>query len=130
MLIIGLNPSTADARIDDATSRVCINYARRWGFGGLLLGNLFAWRSTQRSGLRGTADPIGPLNNRWLTRLQQQAALVVCAWGETGAYLDRDKAVLKFLRDPHCLTRLRDGRPGHPLYKRADLMPQPLLPVV
>lgn len=125
VLIVGLNPSTADAHIDDNTSRICINYARRWNFGGLLLGNLFAWRSTDRAGLRMTRDPIGPDNDGWLRRLQERAQLVLCAWGEHGSYLDRDAQVLKFLRDPHCLTRLRNGRPGHPLYKRADLRPLP-----
>ena len=126
VLFIGLNPSTADATRDDATSRVCINYAMRWGYGGVLLGNLFAWRCTERARLRKVADPVGPDNDRWLRRLQKQAPLVVCAWGESGGYLDRDQAVLRFLHDPQCLTRLRDGRPGHPLYKSADLRPMPL----
>ena len=126
VLVVGLNPSTADATRDDATSRVCINYAMRWGYGGLLLGNLFAWRCTDPAGLRNVPDPIGPDNDRWLRRLHRQADLVVCAWGKSGAYLDRDARVLKFLHDPHCLTRLQDGRPGHPLYKKADLRPVPL----
>ena len=93
----------------------------------MLIGNLFAWRSTDRAVLRIADDPVGPLNDRWLKRLQAQAELVVCAWGESGDYLERDRAVLRYIRNPHCLSRLRDGRPGHPLYKRADLQPQPLV---
>ena len=123
VLFIGLNPSTADGSTDDNTSRVCINYAKRWGYGGLLLGNLFAYRSKDQSALYTASDPIGPENDTWLRKLQAHAKLVVCAWTNTGSYMGRDQAVLKFLREPHCLVKLKSGRPGHPLYKRADLKP-------
>ena len=126
VLFIGLNPSTADAADDDNTSRVCINYARRWGFGTLLIGNLFALRSAEPAALRHVADPIGPGNEGSLRKLQARAALVVCAWGDGGALYGRDAQVLSFLRAPHCLMRLGSGRPGHPLYKRASLVPEPL----
>lgn len=126
VLFIGLNPSTADASRDDNTSRVCIGYARRLGFGGLLLGNLFGWRSTDPAMLRAVPDPVGPRNDARLRVLQDEAALVVCAWSDAGGWRDRDRAVLAWLRAPHCLSRLKSGRPGHPLYKRADLRPMPL----
>ncbi len=123
VLFIGLNPSTADAEVEDNTSRVCINYAKRWGYGGLLLGNLFAYRSTDQSALHSEAEPVGPENDTWLKKLQAEAKLVVCAWSANGGYRGRDKAVHSFLHDPHCLTKLKSGYPGHPLYKRADLQP-------
>lgn len=125
VLFIGLNPSTADAEAEDNTSRVCINYAKRWGYGGLLLGNLFAYRSTDQSALHAVPDPIGPANDEWLKKLQAEAALVVCAWSASGGYLGRDSAVLSYLRKPHCLVKLKSGYPGHPLYKRADIRPVP-----
>ena len=123
VLFIGLNPSTADGSTDDNTSRVCINYAKRWGYGSLLLGNLFAYRSIDQSALHRVPDPVGPDNDAWLNRLQSRAQLVVCAWGNTGALNNRDHAVLSFLRNPHCLTKLKSGCPGHPLYKRSTLQP-------
>ena len=126
VLFVGLNPSTADGTNEDNTSRVCINYAKRWGYGGLLLGNLFAFRSTDQSALYTASDPIGPENDTWLKSLQAEARLVVCAWTNTGAYKGRDLAVLKYLEAPRCLAKLKSGRPGHPLYKRADLQPIPL----
>ena len=125
VLFIGLNPSTADAETDDNTSRVCINYAKRWGYGGLLLGNLFAFRSTDQSALFTAKDPIGPDNDKWLRKLQSEAPVVVCAWGATGSYLGRDNQVLSFIKAPHCLTKLKSGHPGHPLYKSAALQPIP-----
>ena len=123
VLFVCLNPSTADATQDDNTSRVCMNYAKRWGFGSLLLGNLFAIRSTDPRGIRRVSDPIGPHNDWCLKKLQAQASLVICAWGDAGAHLDRDQQVLGFLTAPHCLAKLKSGRPGHPLYKRATLNP-------
>lgn len=123
VLFICLNPSTADAKVEDNTSRVCINYAKKWGYGGLLIGNLFAYRSTDKSALYKVSDPVGPENDKWLKRIQSQAALVVCAWSDSGAFNNRDKEVLAFLKEPHCLVKLKSGRPGHPLYKRGDLKP-------
>lgn len=126
VLFICLNPSTADETSEDNTSRVCINYAIRWGFGGLLIGNLFAYRSTDQSALHNVKDPIGPDNDHWLRKMQEEAGLVVCAWSDTGALNNRDKAVLQYLKNPHCLKKLKSGRPGHPLYKNRDITPVPL----
>ncbi|HDR1569813.1 TPA: DUF1643 domain-containing protein, partial [Pasteurella multocida] len=46
---IGLNPSTADESNDDPTIRRCINFAKKWGYGGIYMVNLFAYRSTDKS---------------------------------------------------------------------------------
>jgi hypothetical protein len=126
VLFVCLNPSTADADLEDNTSRVCINYAKRWGYGGLLIGNLFAHRSKDQSALYTAPNPVGPENDDWLRKLQSEASLVVCAWSDTGAFKNRDREVLEFLKLPHCLVKLKSGRPGHPLYKRADLAPSRL----
>ena len=126
VLFVCLNPSIANAEIEDNTSRVCINYAKRWGYGGLLIGNLFAYRSKDQSALYKVSDPVGPENDVWLKKLQSEASLVVCAWSDTGVLKNRDKEVLAFLKSPHCLVKLKSGRPGHPLYKRADIKPSRL----
>ena len=125
VLFIGLNPSTAGADAEGNTSRVCIGYAERWGYGGLLLGNLFAFCSTNQSALKTAANPVGPKNDIWLKKLQAEAKMAICAWGATGGYQNRDKVVLGFLQSPHCLTKLKSGYPGHPLYKSVDLQPVP-----
>jgi len=54
VLFIGLNPSTADEKEDDPTIRRCINFAKQWGwgYGGLIMGNLFSFRATQPSDLK------------------------------------------------------------------------------
>ncbi len=128
VFFIGLNPSTADAQTEDPTLRVCLGYARRWGFGSLLLGNLFAYRSTDPAVLKQVADPVGPDNDRWLSTLEAEATLTLCAWGnQKHSPLGRDRQVLAQLKDPYCLVQLKTGDPGHPLYKPAHLDPVRLL---
>jgi hypothetical protein len=128
VLFIGLNPSTADEKEEDNTSRICINYAKRWGYGGLLMGNLFAYRSTDQKALRSVPDPLGPDNDVWLGKLQSEADLVICAWTKSGKFIGRSQHVLSLLKNPHCLIQGKDGSPLHPLYKKADLTPVPLKP--
>jgi hypothetical protein len=116
ILFVGLNPSTADDQKDDPTVRRCIGFARSWNFGGLILVNLFAYRSTDPSALLEAEDPIGPANDRHILAGAAVASLVVLAWGARGGLLDRDQQVLSFLPNAHCLGTTKDGHPKHPLY--------------
>ncbi len=122
VLFIGLNPSTADASMDDPTVRRCATFAQAWGFGGLLIGNLFAYRSSDPSVLARLPDPIGLENDAWLTCLAVEVSLSVAAWGNRGRLHDRSRAVSKLLGELSCLGLTRQGQPRHPLYTRADTM--------
>jgi len=57
---IGLNPSTADETKDDPTIRRCVGFARSWGFGFLLMQNLFAFRATDPRVMKAADDPTVP----------------------------------------------------------------------
>lgn len=46
VMIIGLNPSTADETKNDPTIIRCIDFAKSWGYGGVYMLNLFAFRAT------------------------------------------------------------------------------------
>lgn len=119
VLFVGLNPSTADDKSDDPTVRRCIGFATKWRFGGLILVNLFAYRTTDPRRLSEVEDPIGPDNDRWLAVAQARAARVVAAWGNQGAFLRRDENVLGRLGRTHCLGVTKTGSPRHPLYLSA-----------
>ena len=126
LVVIGLNPSTADETADDPTIRRCIGYAKAWGHGGLVMLNLFAFRATDPRDMRAATDPVGPANDVTLTT-QTEGRRVLCAWGAHGGHLNRARRVAHLLagRDLVCLGRTKDGYPKHPLYLRADLVPEP-----
>lgn len=127
LVFIMLNPSTADAEVDDATIRVCIGRAQRLGFGGICVLNLFAWRATDPAALERTADPVGPENDRYLERYGPgPGEMAIAAWGDGGLAPDprrrrpRWQEALSIICGDmgHCLHALRlttAGQPCHPL---------------
>ncbi len=125
ILFIGLNPSTADETVDDPTIRRCISYARQWGYGGIVIGNLFAYRSPHPRNLRQCADPVGPQNDRWLRKLRRQADLVVAMWGNGGAYRGRAGEVLPWFPKLMCLRLTGQGQPHHTRGLPDGLIPIP-----
>lgn len=122
--MIGLNPSTADAARDDPTIRRCIGLARRWGFGGITVVNLFAFRATKPADLKTAFDPVGPRNDSTIRKVIHGVP-VIAAWGTHGGFGGRDRAVLKLLcGHPRVFTMglTKQGHPRHPLYVRYDTL--------
>lgn len=123
---IGLNPSTADDKLDDATIRRCMKFSQDWGYDALCMVNLFAFRTTFPEELkRFKGDPVGPDNNSYLLSVIAGSAVTVAAWGTDGGYMERDRAVRIILsqRVLHYLRLTKDGYPGHPLYLPKTLKP-------
>lgn len=122
---IMLNPSTADANKDDATIRRCIGFAQRWGFGGIDVVNLFAYRATNPRDLFEAGDPVGPENDSMINAMLEgrNDDLFMAAWGCFPKYLgNRDKDVLDLLksRRVECLGVTKEGYPKHPVYLAND----------
>lgn len=126
-----LNPSTADAEVDDPTIRRCISFARREGAGGIVVGNLHAFRATRPEDMKRAEDPFGPSNAEALALIAIAAVAdgmpVVCAWGASGGMFAGDRAAIKQLQAEGarlvCLGKTGNNMPRHPLYVRGD---QPL----
>lgn len=119
-----LNPSTADANTDDPTIRKCIGFAKRLGFGGIEIFNLFAFRATDPKDLRNHGYQVGADNdNIMLERLHdlglQAEDYVILAWGANARNLQRSKDVIWSLLARNiklrALALLKDGTPAHPL---------------
>src|ERR1700675_2760492 len=84
---IMLNPSVATDIFDDATIRRCVGFGKRWGYSGLVVTNLFAYRATQPKDLMSLVDhnvglAIGEENDAHIDREGRMAHAVVCAWGD------------------------------------------------
>lgn len=123
VMFVGLNPSTADATLDDPTIRRCVGFAKAWGYAGLLMTNLFAWRATKPSDMLAAYRPVGPDNDRILQTSHSEAALTVAAWGAHGSHGGRDASVKAMLPNLHYLRMTKGGHPGHPLYLPSSLRP-------
>lgn len=115
---IMLNPSTADAMLDDPTIRRCAGFARDFGYGGIMVRNLFAFRATKPKNLpidRAVAE--GPRNYEVLLRCVEEPT--VCAWGVHGG--EAGEAVVERLIGAGAnqlfhLGLTKAGYPRHPLY--------------
>ncbi len=125
---IMLNPSTADAYQDDPTITRCIARAKEYGYGGLVVTNLFAYRSTDPTKLRWAKDRIGELNDIYILDAAKGAAAVVMAWGDHGKLDGRGPDVFGKLFDagiePKVLRYTLKGQPEHPLYVPYALKPE------
>lgn len=134
VLFVMMNPSTANPIMDDPTVAKCGRFARRWGYGRLLVGNTYAWRSTDQRGLLDAEDPVGPLNNDWLLTMAREASLVVFAFGTPTSkpLLPRGMEVANTLHAqgiiPHALRLTAANRPWHPLYLPDSIMPISWIP--
>ena len=127
-LFVMMNPSTADEHVNDPTVARCMGFARAWGYGRLLVGNVCAYRATDKTALLGLADPVGPGNIDAIVGMARAADVTVVAHGQLPKGLQgHAEAVCAALRDAGiALTALRlskDGVPVHPLYLPKDLRP-------
>lgn len=124
----GVDPETGKL-VNDPTLRKCIGFTQRMGFRRLVLCNLFALRSTDPSALLTHADPVGPKNDLYLTKLAEAAACIVVGWGafEPKFLAPRVAQVRALLgsRPLLCLGANADGSPGHPLFIKYEAAPRP-----
>ena len=124
-----MNPSVACTDYSDPTLRKTGQFARAWGYGGQLVGNVHAYRATDKARLLEVADPIGPKNNQMILELASEAKTVVLAYGQPPKTLRaRGGEVVALLRHHPGLCHIRlaqDGTPVHPLYLPSTLRPKP-----
>lgn len=133
-----LNPSTADASTDDPTIRRCIVFSKAWGFGSLIVVNLWAARTPDPKALLTLGDPVGPDNAEAVELAINGSAQVVLAWGTFPARmaakgyerLRPEGAARDALVPVGCLGRTGDGHPKHPLARGRHRIPddQPIIP--
>jgi len=145
-VFVMLNPSTADAEVDDPTIRRCVDFGKLWDCGGIKVVNLFAFRATDPYAIVGAADPVGPDNDRVIGELLGTLTYrhIVVAWGATNSALPVMKSRVKSFWNLHfgndgyaagiratrkefvkCLGVTQSGNPRHPLYVRRSA---PLVP--
>lgn len=135
---VGMNPSTAAADREDATSRRFRSFAMREGCGAYETVNLDAMVATDpgeiRRGAAAGMDVTGPENDTAILDLAKRAIGIVLCWGTGGAHR-RERAghvahLLGLAGVPLvCLGYTDGGHPRHPLYVRGDKRLEPWLVV-
>lgn len=124
VMFIGLNPSTADATQDDPTIRRVKAFARDWGFGGVYMLNLFAYRSTDPKALLTCEFPIGSRNDHFLGEIAAKCDYnIVFAWGSHPLVKYRGEYVADRFARAICLKKTKGGHPSHPLYIPSNTQP-------
>jgi hypothetical protein len=126
ILLVMLNPNTADESHNDPTIRRCIGFAESWDYGCVEVVNLFAYRAREPLILKSVKKPVGTYNDEVIRQRAIHADLLMVAWGNHGKILERDRAVLKLLAEcgpVYCLGTTNSGAPKHPLYIRSDAEP-------
>lgn len=128
LLVCGLNPSTADHETTDPTLRKLLHFAKRDGYGGLILVNVAAFRAVKPFNILHCLDPVGERNSEVIRRALDKAPLVgrtVAAWG--APKWNAIRPLIRLARTTgarrtwnHCFGVTKDGHPRHPLYLRND----------
>jgi hypothetical protein len=116
-----LNPSTADAEVNDPTIRKCLGFAKELGFKAIEVVNLYAFRATHPIDLEAAGFPPGDENDAYIAHAVALAGEypVICAWGRNGHGSLQARHVLELVRRfggaPYALRKSEDGCPWHPL---------------
>ena len=127
VLWILMNPSVANLDHSDPTLIKTGKYARAWGYGGQLIGNVHAYRATDSNEMLLVDDPVGPENDGALLSMAKRTQMIVLAYGMPPKKLAaRGLQVANLLAknyDLHSLKLNMDGSPSHPLYLPTNLRP-------
>ncbi len=120
---IMVNPSTADATVNDHTIRKWLGFSKVLGAAKFIIGNKFAYRAKDVAELRRAAYPIGAENDKHIEQILRDADLHIVAWGALAKLppnlRGRWRAV-KAIADKvgcplYCWGTGKDGHPTHPL---------------
>lgn len=124
VLFIMHNPSIADAEKSDPTMTRCVNFARKWGYGGIYIGNLSPYIATNPADLKNlsSAELQPKENNEHVAIMMGLCSIHILAYGNPyRAMMIPDRTA----NDWHYLSLTKAGNPGHPLYLKSDLTPKP-----
>lgn len=123
VMVIGLNPSTANASTDDATINRIRSIAEHNGYGGVYMVNCFPIISRDPSVLPGYISSIECQrsireNDDELRKIKDKCAHVVCAWGSFKEVIEvgRGEEIRKMFPKALALKVNKNGSPKHPLY--------------
>ncbi len=126
LLFIGMNPSTADAIVNDPTCAREWTFTLREGFSGMVKANVGDYRATDPKMLLAPGVVVSSPDNLPTIRAAAARAdkVILCHGKLNRALAPAGRALVNALTDDGvdlwCFGTNADGSPKHPLYLRAD----------
>jgi hypothetical protein len=145
MLVIGHNPSTADALKDVPTVRRWRHFADAWGHGGVIAVNLYPYRSPSpdecwkwhRGDGEAWPEEVRVVMERNYHVIQAQAnkcTRVVLCWGDLAVRKDVPEKVIASLREKGwilwCFGLTTSGNPKHIMARGRSRVPDSQEPMI
>lgn len=131
-----LNPSWADDEKEDMTLLTLIHFARLWGYGGLLIVNLYAYRASQPNEMFKMGEAaVGKDNERYLASAvlyaRENGGKILVAWGNDGQERARwfTRCVEMHGVQMVCLGTTQNGSPKHPAARGVHRIPRDQMPI-
>lgn len=133
VLLIGLNPSKADANFDDHTIKRVRGFVEYWGYGGFYMGNLWSIRATDPFEMELVRDAwprqqeyiCNAENDMHLLNMADLCEKIVFCWGTSYTKPDRLVKVKSMFPLAWCIEVAKNGEPKHPLYLKKNLPLRP-----
>ena len=113
LLFIMLNPSGADSKKDDPTTRRLISFSRKWGYGGFTVCNLYSYVTSSPSTLYNCSNILVHKNKSYIKKQIKSSDCIVYAWGNTET---EPHWLQKIVKTSYCIGINKNGTPKHPLY--------------
>ena len=139
LVVCMLNPSTADHQKNDPTILALIHFAKLWGYGGILVVNLFSLRTPSPAEMMKVTDAFGPDNGTAIAAAMQYArdngGRLLCAWGNHGDHQDRaewfcNRALQVYGLTLICLGTTIRWKPKHPMARGKHRISRDQMPIV
>lgn len=121
VMFVGLNPSTANETEPDATIRRVVSFAKKWGYGGVYMLNVFPYVSTDPDDMVDFYNTNYHLeeaekNDKWLWKIGNEVTEIILAWGNFDVAKVKGEDISRCFKNANCLIKNKNGSPRHPLY--------------
>lgn len=140
LIVCMLNPSTGDREKDDRTILNLTHFAKLWGYGGIVIINLRAYRSSKPAAM--FADEVrgmnvhGPANGDYMVRAIAAALAanqpILIAWGNNAPAGEADNFITACAASGVrliCFGKTLQGQPIHPAARGQHAVPRDAQPV-
>lgn len=119
----GINPSTANGDMDDATIRKMVGFSRKLGAKTMIVGNCIPFRATDVSKIGKCSEEAMLLNYHHCAEIIRDSAVVIPCWGAIrkvaphlrGAVVVTKMQIVESHTQVLCLGTTKCGNPKHPL---------------